>query len=88
MLLQQIHDQHKRMFRVFKVSRALTVAQIQMNYWGAELWNLPETLESLTKMMEEVAVSGRETAQNLWGANSSAASSGSPPWVVHHKCVA
>jgi len=57
---------------------------IEMNYWGAELWNLPEMVESVTKMMEDVAITGRETAQNLWGANSTAASSGYPPWVLHH----
>ncbi len=47
----------------------------EMNYWPAEVTNLTETHEPVFKMLEELAVSGRETAEVLYGADG---------WVAHH----
>ncbi|KAA3655735.1 MAG: glycoside hydrolase family 95 protein, partial [Calditrichaeota bacterium] len=47
----------------------------EMNYWPAEITNLSELTEPLTKMVEELSVTGRNTAKehyNLGG------------WVTHH----
>lgn len=53
--------------------------------WPAEVLNLQDTVEPVTRLLEDVAVTGRETAQKLWGTTSTAQSSGLPPWVLHHK---
>ncbi len=47
----------------------------EMNYWPAEVTNLPETHEPLFKMLKELSVSGQETASKLYGADG---------WVAHH----
>ncbi|HEX2100385.1 MAG TPA: glycoside hydrolase family 95 protein, partial [Candidatus Synoicihabitans sp.] len=47
----------------------------EMNYWPAEVANLPECAEPLFRLIEEVAVSGRETARAHYGARG---------WVLHH----
>ena len=48
---------------------------IQMNYWPAEVCNLPETAEPLIDFMEEITVPGAVTAQEVYGAKG---------WTVHH----
>jgi alpha-L-fucosidase 2 len=46
-----------------------------MNYWPAEVCNLPETVLPLTKFMEELVVPGTVTAQKMYGAKG---------WTLHH----
>ncbi len=47
----------------------------EMNYWPAEVTALQETHEPLFDMIEELAVTGAETARTLYDANG---------WVAHH----
>ena len=47
----------------------------QMNYWPAEMTALPELVEPLQRMIEDLSVTGAETARRMYGA---------PGWVVHH----
>lgn len=48
---------------------------IQMNYWPAEVTNLPETHEVLFSFLERVAKRGTRTAQDMYGCRG---------WVMHH----
>lgn len=47
----------------------------EMNYWPAELTNLSECHEPLLQMIKEIAITGTETARNMYGRNG---------WVGHH----
>ncbi len=47
----------------------------EMNYWPAEVTNLPETHEPLFSLLKDLSVTGRETARVMYGANG---------WVAHH----
>ncbi|WP_114781896.1 glycoside hydrolase family 95 protein [Botryobacter ruber] len=47
----------------------------EMNYWPAEVTNLSELHEPLFKMLKDLAVTGRETAKTMYGADG---------WVTHH----
>lgn len=47
----------------------------QMNYWPAEVTNLPEMHEPLIELVKELSVVGQETAQVMYGAEG---------WVTHH----
>ncbi len=47
----------------------------EMNYWPAEVTNLTEMHEPLVQMVKELSVTGRGTAQTVYGANG---------WVAHH----
>jgi alpha-L-fucosidase 2 len=47
----------------------------EMNYWPAELTNLTELHEPLFKLIKDIAVTGKETAQLMYGAKG---------WVAHH----
>lgn len=47
----------------------------EMNYWPAEVTNLPEMHESLFRLIREVAEAGEKTAKIHYGARG---------WVVHH----
>ena len=47
----------------------------EMNYWPAEVTNLSETHEPLFNMLEDLSVTGKETAKTLYGAKG---------WVAHH----
>ncbi|MFD1788337.1 glycoside hydrolase N-terminal domain-containing protein [Sphingomonas floccifaciens] len=47
----------------------------EMNYWPAESGNLAECVEPLTRMVEELAISGARTAREMYGARG---------WVAHH----
>lgn len=47
----------------------------EMNYWPADTGNLAECVEPLTRMVEELALSGARTAQAMYGARG---------WVAHH----
>ncbi|CAK7213454.1 hypothetical protein SCUCBS95973_001798 [Sporothrix curviconia] len=48
---------------------------IQMNYWPAEVANLPETHEVLFAFLEKTAKRGTRTAQDMYGCRG---------WVMHH----
>lgn len=47
----------------------------QMNYWPAERTNLSELHEPLLRLVKELAVTGKSTARNMYGARG---------WVAHH----
>lgn len=47
----------------------------EMNYWPAEVTNLPETHFPLIKMVQELAETGKETAKTMYNAKG---------WVLHH----
>lgn len=47
----------------------------EMNYWPAQLTNLPEMHEPLIQMVKELSETGRETARVMYGAGG---------WVAHH----
>ncbi len=47
----------------------------EMNYWPAEVTALPETAEPLFDMVSDLAVTGAQTARELYGARG---------WVAHH----
>ena len=47
----------------------------EMNYWPAEMCNLPECVEPLTRMVLEIAQTGQRTARVHYGAHG---------WVTHH----
>jgi alpha-L-fucosidase 2 len=48
---------------------------LQMNYWGADAANLPESLPPLFDLIATLSRTGRETAERLYGARG---------WVAHH----
>ncbi|HCM10844.1 MAG TPA: hypothetical protein DHW75_08160 [Bacteroides sp.] len=47
----------------------------EMNYWPAEVTNLSETHEPLFGLIQDLSVTGRETARTMYGCNG---------WVAHH----
>jgi alpha-L-fucosidase 2 len=47
----------------------------EMNYWPAEKCNLSEMHQPLIQMLKELAVTGQQTAQNMYGCRG---------WVCHH----
>ncbi|WP_276167390.1 glycoside hydrolase family 95 protein [Zobellia alginiliquefaciens] len=47
----------------------------EMNYWPAEVTNLPEMHEPLIQMVRELSEAGKETAKVMYGADG---------WVTHH----
>lgn len=47
----------------------------EMNYWPAEVTNLSETHEPLFDLVQDLSVTGRETACTMYGCNG---------WVAHH----
>ncbi len=52
-----------------------TNINLQMNYWPAEVCNLPETTVPLTDFLEKLTVPGRTTAGATYGARG---------WTLHH----
>lgn len=48
---------------------------LQMNYWGVHVADLPECTEPLLELVEALAARGRNTAATLYGARG---------WVAHH----
>ena len=47
----------------------------EMNYWPAEVTNLSETHEPLFDLVQDLSVTGRDTARTMYGCNG---------WVAHH----
>jgi len=56
-------------------SKWTTNINTEMNYWPAEVTNLPECHEPLFDMIEDCAVTGRKTAQAHYNCHG---------WVLHH----
>ncbi|MCM6761208.1 glycoside hydrolase family 95 protein [Rathayibacter sp. ZW T2_19] len=56
-------------------SNYTTNINLPMNYWPAEVVDLPETLEPYLELVDALAVRGRATAEALYGARG---------WVTHH----
>jgi alpha-L-fucosidase 2 len=52
-----------------------TNINLQMNYWPAEVGNLPETAEVLVNFMDKLTVPGTITAKEMYGAGG---------WTLHH----
>ncbi len=52
-----------------------TNINLQMNYWPAEVANLPETVAPLADFLRRLAVPGRVTARDMYGARG---------WTLHH----
>ena len=48
---------------------------LEMNYWPADVTNLPDLIEPLLKALEECSESGAMTAREMYGARG---------WVLHH----
>ncbi|KAL4875295.1 Six-hairpin glycosidase-like protein [Aspergillus karnatakaensis] len=48
---------------------------LQMNYWPAEVFNLPECHQVLFNLIERLSVTGKKTAQDIYGCNG---------FVAHH----
>jgi len=48
---------------------------LEMNYWPADVTNLPETNQPLFLMLKDLSVTGQETARKMYNANG---------WVLHH----
>jgi alpha-L-fucosidase 2 len=48
---------------------------LEMNYWPAEVTNLSEMSEPMIQMVRDLAVTGRQTARVMYGANG---------WMLHH----
>ncbi len=47
----------------------------EMNYWPTEVTNLSECHQPFFEMVKELAMTGKETAKNMYG---------NPGWVAHH----
>ncbi|MDR2680558.1 MAG: glycoside hydrolase family 95 protein, partial [Tannerella sp.] len=56
-------------------SKYTTNINAEMNYWPAEVTNLPELHQPFINMVKEFAVTGAETAKLMYGARG---------WVLHH----
>lgn len=52
-----------------------TNINVEMNYWPAEMTNLPELHEPFIQMVRELSENGREAARNMYGCRG---------WVLHH----
>jgi alpha-L-fucosidase 2 len=52
-----------------------TNINLQMNYWPADVVNLPETVAPLSDFLERLVVPGRVTARSMYGAGG---------WTLHH----
>lgn len=47
----------------------------EMNYWPAEVTNLPEMVEPLIDMVRDLSVTGQQSARNMYGCDG---------WMTHH----
>ncbi len=52
-----------------------TNINLQMNYWPAEVCNLPETTEKLVSFLEKLTIPGSVTAKEMYG---------TAGWTIHH----
>jgi alpha-L-fucosidase 2 len=56
-------------------SKYTTNINLEMNYWPAEVTNLSDLNEPLFNLIKDVSVTGKQTAQIMYGARG---------WVLHH----
>ena len=70
--LQGIWNEH---FKAPWNSDFHTNINLQMNYWPAEVCNLPETVTPLTDFINILRIPGRVTAKEMYGAGG---------WTLHH----
>ncbi len=56
-------------------SKYTTNINAEMNYWPAEVTNLSECHEPFLKMVKDVSVTGRQSAEKMYGCNG---------WTLHH----
>lgn len=56
-------------------SKYTTNINVEMNYWPAEVTNLSECHEPFLQMVRDVSVTGRESAQKMYGCRG---------WTLHH----
>jgi alpha-L-fucosidase 2 len=63
-------------------SNYTTNINLQMNSWPAEVTNLPEMHEPLLGFIENLAVSGRVSAETFWGTRGWAVSHNSDIWAM------
>jgi len=56
-------------------SKYTTNINLEMNYWPADVTNLPELNEPLFRLIREVSETGHESARVMYGADG---------WVLHH----
>jgi alpha-L-fucosidase 2 len=52
-----------------------TNINLQMNYWPADVCNLPETMDPLTGFMQQITLPGKVTAADMYGCRG---------WTMHH----
>lgn len=72
--LQGIWNPNARQYPAWD-SKYTTNINVEMNYWAAETANLTECHEPFIEMVKDVAVTGAETARQMYGARG---------WVLHH----
>ena len=56
-------------------SKYTTNINVEMNYWPAEVTNLPECHEPFIQLVKDVSITGAETARKMYGARG---------WTLHH----
>lgn len=56
-------------------SKYTTNINVEMNYWPAEVTNLTECHDPFIQMVKDVSVTGKETAEHMYGARG---------WALHH----
>lgn len=72
--LQGIWNPNARQYPAWD-SKYTTNINVEMNYWAAEVANLSECHDPFIQMVKDVAVTGAETAEKMYGARG---------WVLHH----
>jgi alpha-L-fucosidase 2 len=63
-------------------SNYTTNINLEMNYWPAEVTNLPEMHEPLLVFIQHLASTGRTTAETFWGTRGWSASHNSDIWAI------
>ena len=72
--LQGIWNPNARQYPAWD-SKYTSNINVEMNYWPAEVTNLTECHNPFIEMVKEVAVTGAETAEKMYGARG---------WTLHH----
>lgn len=72
--LQGIWNPNARQYPAWD-SKYTTNINVEMNYWAAEVANLPECHNPFIEMVKDVAVTGSTTASEMYGARG---------WTLHH----
>ena len=72
--LQGIWNPNARQYPAWD-SKYTSNINVEMNYWPAEVTNLTECHKPFIEMVKEVAITGAETAEKMYGARG---------WTLHH----